>query len=129
MYRKRAPSVNVELHKWHPRTIKHSVREPPAVQGDLFWISHLEAAAHTGECAISALAQRYVPSAMVIAGAGGRLGVALLHWGLVLVVEWLSARGEVKVRKVQSKSAIELKSLLSRPSRQSCSSASLLECS
>ena len=67
------------------------MREPLAVQGDLFWMSHLEAAAHTGECAISALAQRYVPSAMAIAGAGGRLGVALSHWGLALVVGWLPA--------------------------------------
>ena len=66
------------------------MREPLAVQGDLFWMSHLEAAAHTGDCAISALAQRYVPSAMAIAGAGGRLGVALSHWGLVLVAGWLS---------------------------------------
>ena len=27
---------------------------------------------------------------MAIAGAGGRLGVALSHWGLVLVAGWLS---------------------------------------
>ena len=61
------------------------MREPLAVQGDLFWMSHLEAAAHTGDCAISALAHRYVHSAIAFVGAGGRLGVALSHWGLVLV--------------------------------------------